>query len=231
MFCPNCGKQIPDGTRFCTNCGAQLANAPTPQAPEKKKTPLWVSILVGVVAFALAFTVSYGFVSGEDSSDRKAETPVITVATEAPANPDYEAVFTRNSIVDIPSLFFMLDSAHFVSESEEGTVEKLEFGYEGDLIKEMVNVVYLPMGAYTEEEKAGIDAAMKETFSPYEAYDFVTIDYQMGNLYYVLTLRCTDLEDMDNIKVMQEMGFTEDDSLLSMKVTEEGLLKNGYIKR
>ncbi|MBQ6586324.1 MAG: zinc ribbon domain-containing protein [Coriobacteriales bacterium] len=24
MFCPNCGAQIPDGSRFCINCGAQL---------------------------------------------------------------------------------------------------------------------------------------------------------------------------------------------------------------
>ena len=21
MFCPNCGKEIPDGSRFCTQCG------------------------------------------------------------------------------------------------------------------------------------------------------------------------------------------------------------------
>lgn len=39
MFCPKCGKQIPDGIRFCPECGAQLASpAPAPQeaapAPE-----------------------------------------------------------------------------------------------------------------------------------------------------------------------------------------------------
>ena len=26
MFCPNCGNQYPDGTKFCSSCGRQLAN-------------------------------------------------------------------------------------------------------------------------------------------------------------------------------------------------------------
>ena len=25
MFCPNCGKQIPDGSKFCTLCGYKIA--------------------------------------------------------------------------------------------------------------------------------------------------------------------------------------------------------------
>ncbi|MBR5116780.1 MAG: zinc-ribbon domain-containing protein, partial [Lachnospiraceae bacterium] len=24
MFCPNCGKQLPEGSRFCAGCGTQL---------------------------------------------------------------------------------------------------------------------------------------------------------------------------------------------------------------
>ena len=30
MFCTNCGKQIPDGSKFCTNCGATLGNTQPP---------------------------------------------------------------------------------------------------------------------------------------------------------------------------------------------------------
>ena len=34
MFCPNCGKQIPDGSRFCPGCGTQLgANGGAQQQP------------------------------------------------------------------------------------------------------------------------------------------------------------------------------------------------------
>lgn len=24
MYCPNCGKKLPDGAKFCTNCGAKI---------------------------------------------------------------------------------------------------------------------------------------------------------------------------------------------------------------
>lgn len=45
MFCPTCGSQVPDGTKFCPNCGAavgQAANAgvsPAPQPATSKKEP------------------------------------------------------------------------------------------------------------------------------------------------------------------------------------------------
>lgn len=31
MFCPNCGAQLPDGSKFCGGCGAQVAVANQPQ--------------------------------------------------------------------------------------------------------------------------------------------------------------------------------------------------------
>ena len=38
MYCPNCGQQQPDESKFCNNCGADLqsvkqAPTPTPAAP------------------------------------------------------------------------------------------------------------------------------------------------------------------------------------------------------
>lgn len=33
MFCPNCGKNLPDNSAFCDGCGTRLAAAPAPQAP------------------------------------------------------------------------------------------------------------------------------------------------------------------------------------------------------
>ena len=32
MFCPKCGTQLPDGSRFCASCGSQLGGAPAPAA-------------------------------------------------------------------------------------------------------------------------------------------------------------------------------------------------------
>ena len=39
MFCPNCGNQLPDGSKFCGNCGAQIAQAA--QQPEAQSQPAY----------------------------------------------------------------------------------------------------------------------------------------------------------------------------------------------
>ncbi len=33
MFCPNCGKNLPDGAAFCTECGTKVGATPAPSAP------------------------------------------------------------------------------------------------------------------------------------------------------------------------------------------------------
>jgi hypothetical protein len=39
MFCPNCGKQVPQGTRFCPYCGFQIGAPTPPQAPTPPNFP------------------------------------------------------------------------------------------------------------------------------------------------------------------------------------------------
>ena len=41
MFCPNCGAQLPDGSKFCGNCGARLGGAQdaAPQQPQQQYAP------------------------------------------------------------------------------------------------------------------------------------------------------------------------------------------------
>ena len=39
MFCPNCGAQIPDGTKFCTSCGASLEATQQPQQQPQYQQP------------------------------------------------------------------------------------------------------------------------------------------------------------------------------------------------
>ncbi|WP_455137241.1 zinc ribbon domain-containing protein [Thermophilibacter sp.] len=39
MFCPNCGAQVPDGSKFCTSCGSTLGAAAPAPAPAPAPTP------------------------------------------------------------------------------------------------------------------------------------------------------------------------------------------------
>ena len=38
MFCPNCGKEIPDGSKFCPYCGANLEGNVTSQSSPKESS-------------------------------------------------------------------------------------------------------------------------------------------------------------------------------------------------
>lgn len=36
-YCSNCGKQVPDGSKFCFNCGSAIVNNTTPESNSKRK--------------------------------------------------------------------------------------------------------------------------------------------------------------------------------------------------
>ncbi|MBR5497455.1 MAG: zinc ribbon domain-containing protein [Clostridia bacterium] len=79
MLCPNCKKQIPDGTQFCPECGANTA---ANVAPVQKKKPItkkwwfWVIIAVVVIVFISAASGS------DDSSDSSVNSGAVVTTTE-----------------------------------------------------------------------------------------------------------------------------------------------------
>ena len=56
MFCPNCGKQIPDGSKFCPYCGAKMETVegiPKKGKPVRKKNSLLILIPIIVLVIVL----------------------------------------------------------------------------------------------------------------------------------------------------------------------------------
>lgn len=56
MFCPNCGKSLPDNAKFCSGCGLKMefsdpaAAAPAPAKQTKKKPVKWIILAVVLIA-------------------------------------------------------------------------------------------------------------------------------------------------------------------------------------
>ena len=81
MFCRNCGKEIPENTKFCNHCGAAQDSAPAqttsqPVIPQKPKKGLKIGGIVLTVCGALSVVGSFANESyfkmlnyGMDSSD------------------------------------------------------------------------------------------------------------------------------------------------------------------
>ncbi len=79
MFCSNCGKSMPEGSKFCTNCGQSLqANAPAPESapgygeesaqpaipaaapgasPKKKKTAIALAVIIPIILIFIALAI------------------------------------------------------------------------------------------------------------------------------------------------------------------------------
>lgn len=74
MFCPHCGNQLPDGSRFCGKCGAQLGGPAAPAAgpatgpvvagaPKKGLDPRVKLGIIVVAALAVVGAIVFGIVS------------------------------------------------------------------------------------------------------------------------------------------------------------------------
>ena len=159
-----------------------------------------------------------------DSSDLDAD--VVTGLT-------YEEVFSSNYIVEAPALFRTAETCSFAYAETDGYVEKSEYGYEDDVIMEMVDTYYFPLGDYTQEEADAYATLMKSDFSAEESLDFCTVTYSTTNNYFIATVKYTDVDDKENLKEMQNVGLLDegDFDYLSMEETEKNYLEIGFVKK
>jgi uncharacterized membrane protein YvbJ len=95
MFCPNCGKQIPDGSKFCPYCGEKIEIVEEPKSfkkeslkKEKRKVRLSI-ILIPVVVVLIVISIVFYFeffpqVNPAKSSEY--ETKGLTILSDIVAN-------------------------------------------------------------------------------------------------------------------------------------------------
>ena len=137
MFCPNCGKQLPDGSRFCGFCGKSVNAAAQPdpsgakvnterQAPpgaapgkaaEKKKFPLKIVIIAAaaVVVIVIAAVILIPLLLGKSKSADNAYVYLSDGSYELVTN------LKKGTSVEISSSKFSDISSNLVKFSSDGT--------------------------------------------------------------------------------------------------------------
>ena len=104
MFCPECGKQVPDGSRFCGSCGTKImfdpkpAGTPAPEVPGSggnmppvKKFPVKRLLIILAAVIAVLAIVLFLFVfNGKDSDPEQAASADAAETTEEAAEESTE---------------------------------------------------------------------------------------------------------------------------------------------
>lgn len=271
MYCTQCGKYLEDGTRFCSNCGAPAGNVqqsdpyqqpqqaqpqqtqpqqiqPQPQSKEKKKTPIWVSIIVIIAAFVIGkYVVAPILVGGGSSSKDKSRNDTSNDSSYSSDysdyaddsssnehNPDFDAVFSDNGILHEHN-----GDAAFVKESYANgnhMVECLEIFYFDDEIWTVYDTVYFDLRGMSDEERDQMKKVIRSTFDALgnDKTRFALL-YEDGD-WFSARLDMISLDESNVLKEAIDCGAlaTADgvapDSL-SFSQTRIDLTGNGYIER
>lgn len=251
MFCNQCGASLPEGCKFCSTCGADLTAvpaaapaAPKPQPdpgvdsrtgskPPKKKTPVWVTVLVVLAAFLLGkFVIAPSMLSEPDNTDGDSGSQTHqTSGTESTApNPAYDAVFEDTYIVHF-QMFFNMDTASFVKELENGTICCSDYGYKDDVVIDFVETMYIPVSEYTDEQKTELESNVKASLSALEDLACCSVKYNMGINYLTVTISYSGVDREENYTALYNAGALTANTFISMSETEKSLLNDGFIKK
>ena len=260
MFCSHCGSQLPDNTKFCSNCGAPVLAtnnpAPQPQQPvnqqprqtvnqspnqqpqqpqqtPKKKSNFFLILIIALGAFLLGkFVLAPAMTSDPTPGDQRETTrQTEDNSVQLPvANPAYDDVFEDTYIIHFQP-FFGVDTASFAMKMEDGTICCADYGYDGDMVKQWVETVYLPVSDYSDEQKAQVESAMQAEFAAMDALSCCSVTYHMGASYFTITCSYTDVDQAANCTELYNAGVLDTDTFISMEATETSLLSQGFVKK
>ena len=225
----------------------QNPNLQPPVKAKKSSTGCIVVIIVAIILFVITVIAVTGIVGynvskkvmeevGSDFSDYDDTYDYTTdddFDSYVVTNLTYEEIFETNNIIDIPSLFLTKETCAFAYAETDGYVEKSEYGYEDDVIMEMVDTYYFPIDGYDKAEADAYLTLTKSEFSAEESLSFCTVTYNTITDYIVVTVRYNDVDNKKNLEKMYEAGLLDDGDIdyLSMEETEENYLDQGFVKK
>lgn len=259
MFCSNCGKQIPDNTKFCNHCGAQqqtvenTGSAPkateyqqnivdtTSRQPKKvpKKANIIIILAVVLCAFLLGkFVIAPSMVSdsGKDN-DTGIQAGQSQQSTENnggsyvdPADPAYDAIFDDTYIVHFQT-FLNMEMKNFALKQDDGIICCADYGYKDDVVKQWVETMYIPVSNHTDTQKTELENTMKTQFATVDALNCCTVTYKMSANYFTITCTYSDVDKAENYAELYNAQILQTNTFISMSATEANLLGQGFIEK
>lgn len=120
MFCPKCGTQVPDGSKFCPSCGAALAAPNQPPAvpahaprPRRSKAPLAIGAAAVVAVAGAGLLVWNLFFAPYEISDKTFPDTAVRNVVMSNCDTDHDGKLSRDEAKAVTTL--TVDGASSVS--------------------------------------------------------------------------------------------------------------------
>ncbi len=209
---------------------AQPIEQKTVVAPKEKgvtkKTTIIITLIV-VVVFGLIgkFVIAPSYMNDSDDDYEGGYEDYDDYDTEDDydylSDSSYNSIFSTRNIVDSPASFFGLDTAEFAIAKSDGSVEKMAYGYEDDVIEAWDYTIYL-----TE------DIIGEDFYNELKSLNFCTASKRQVSDYYVVTFKFKNLDNVSNINKLVELGILESSGdYMSYSKTANQLISAGYAEK
>lgn len=247
MFCSECGKQIPDNTKFCNHCGAQqpalggTESQPTPQpqpqpAPQsqkaERKKPNYLVIVAVFICAALIgrFVIAPSMVSNleEDTNSGKQSSQNQSSADTGSAA--YNKILADAYIVHASPVFGK-EIASYVIKMSDGTIVCADLAGQDDVVKEMVETTYFPVSGLTDAQKKEKENTLKMQMVQLEALSCCSVSYTTSENYLKVTAKFRDLDKQENYSALYHLKINGSNAPMSMSETEKSYLSQGFVKK
>ena len=186
--------------------------------------------------------------SGSDPFDIPSREPVTYETPSIGSTPDaleagdamqYNNIFYDRGIVPTITPLLGQESAYYVLVAEDDSLENHQYGYNADTIETWILTLYVPVEGGSNLDKGAMDDYLLSLWPGLDQLSFATIQSDLSNTYYTFCVRMENLNNSGNLRAASDTGLLvleasgSDGSIdfISMKLTEQSLLSQGFIKK
>lgn len=209
-------------------------------------------LIAALIALALAVIVQIPTVSRPDTntlmSSPAPTIPTFSISSHSPTlSPVTPSSDTPKLAAGDPAAFDQLfaneglslapsfsNSAWYATCLDDGLLHDIEYGYEGDVIVEMEENIWCSLDKYTAEEIQALEEAYQPLIDQARNVPCATASISYSDHFFKYHAKVWGLDSSENIAEVSHAGLLEVEDgaeYISISLTEEYLLSEGYLKR
>ena len=133
--------------------------------------------------------------------------------------------------IEHSSPLFGENTASYVKADEQGNVLCADYVYKNDVVTAWAETTYIPAKGYTEEQVLNLERQLRLELDYLELLECCRL--QMNHIGDYLKVSCvfTDVDKEENYSAIYRAELSTEETAISMKVSEDLMLGDGYVKK